>query len=339
MATAADHPPLMHPGKAPTQLRFRSRAVGSVETPLSSITPHDDPLRILVPAQKKLNTIESQRVLAIINDTSRRLESALTIPSLVAVENHLAVALGSELMSLLQEYKDAISEFSTLQKTVEGSSSLLACSFPSSCSSVKSTESESGLLPVSSMEERRLHCLRNTIRHCVKSILRALSTNPSILQAIHREKVLTHAKLMEGFQGLCSVSNEMLLTTRTEEAKRKEHLQLVAARRLSMEESINKLEAELTVAQSQKDKEVSEKRSQINHLRGTIMSVATAAQDTARKIHSEAKKQQSQAETTHSTTKTKLEEEIGSVKKQLEDSVAKDKEREQETRKVCLCTL
>ena len=69
------------------------------------------------------------------------------------------------------------------------------------------------------------------------------------------------------------------------------------------------------------------------------MSVATAAQDTARKIHSEAKKQQSQAETAHSTTKTKLEEEIGSVKKQLQDSVAEDKEREQETRKVCQCTL
>ena len=62
--------------------------------------------------------------------------------------------------------------------------------------------------------------------------------------------------------------------------------------------------------------------------------MAASAQDTARKIHSEAKKQETQAETTHSTTRSKLEEEIGSVKKQLQDSVADDKGREQETRKV-----
>lgn len=84
--------------------------------------------------------------------------------------------------------------------------------------------------------------------------------------------------------------------------------------------------------------QVSEKQSQINQLRSTITSVATTAQDTTRKIQTEAKKQQTQAETTHSTNKTKLEEEIGIVKKQLQDSVAEDKEREQETRKVCHCT-
>ena len=255
MATAADHLPLLHSGRAPTQLRLLSR---TAETPLSSsTTPHDDPLRILVPAQKKLSTIESQRVLAIINETSRRLGFALAIPSLVAEEHHLSVSLGSELVALLQEYKDAIAEFSTLQQTVETSTSLLACSIPSSCSSIENTESESQLLSVGSMEERRLHSLRNTIRHTVKSILRALSTNPSILESVHREKVLSQSRLMKCLQGLCSVSNEMLRTTRTEEVKRREYLQLVATRRLSMEESIKKLETELAVAQSQKDKEVS----------------------------------------------------------------------------------
>ena len=250
MATAA----LLPPGKAPNRLKLQSRTVGSNDTPLSSTTPHDDPLRILVPAQKKLNTIESQRVLALITETSRRLESALAIPSLVAVEQNLSVSLGSELVALLQEYKHATAEFATLQKTVEASSSLVACSSHSICSSARSSESQ--LLPVNSMEERRLHSLKRTIRHCVKSILRALSANPSILEADHRDKVTSHSKLMECFEGLCSVLNEMLLTTRTEEVKRREHLQLVASRRLSMEESIRKLEAELTAAQSQKHKKV-----------------------------------------------------------------------------------
>ena len=85
---------------------------------------------------------------------------------------------------------------------------------------------------------------------------------------------------------------------------------------------------------------MSEKKAQIQQLQSNIASVSSAAQDTARKVRSEAKRQQTQAENSHSTAKTKLEEEIGSLKKQLQDSVAEDREREQETRKVPLgCTV
>lgn len=61
---------------------------------------------------------------------------------------------------------------------------------------------------------------------------------------------------MEDMRCLHSVSNEMLLTTRMEEMKRKEHLQQVAKQRLDAEENIRRLEAELATAQKQKDEEV-----------------------------------------------------------------------------------
>ena len=85
--------------------------------------------------------------------------------------------------------------------------------------------------------------------------------------------------------------------------------------------------------------QVSEKKSQIYQLRTNIKTVAALAQDTIRKVHSEAEKHQSQAQTTHTNTKTKLEEEIGVLKKQLQETVAENKERELETRKVCLHDL
>ena len=62
--------------------------------------------------------------------------------------------------------------------------------------------------------------------------------------------------------------------------------------------------------------------------------MATLAQDTIRKVRGDAKKQQTQAETDHSNTKTKLEEEIGTWKKQQLDTVAENKEKEIEARKV-----
>ena len=249
MATTLDLP-LANAPELPSQLKFVT-GTKSFDSPLSSsTTPHDDPLRILVPAQKKLSTIESQRVLAIINETANRLESALVIPSLVKSLEHLSEPLGSDLVGLLQEYRDATAGLPNL---LEASSSLLTCT---SQGSLRDGNSDSGLIPVGSAEEEKLRHVKTQIRHNVKSILRAISSNPSLLHSMHHKKVLSHTKLMESFRGLCSVSNEMLLTTRMEEVKRSEHLQLVASRRLAMEESIRKLENELAIALSQKDQEV-----------------------------------------------------------------------------------
>lgn len=82
--------------------------------------------------------------------------------------------------------------------------------------------------------------------------------------------------------------------------------------------------------------QVSEKNAQIKQLNATIKTVAELAKDTTRKVRTEAEKQQNQAETTHSTVKSKLEEEILTLKKQVQDTVAENKEREQDTRKVWL---
>ena len=244
---------LANPAEIPFHLRL---GVGSknVDSPQSTTTtPREDPLRILLPAQKKLSTIESQRVLAAINGTSRRLEAALVIPSMVKSLEHLSVPLGSELVALLREYADFAVGF---EDVVDTSSSLNICSSQSFTGDSTGGSKISELLPVDSVEEERLSVLRKNIRHCVKSILRHFSANPSILQTVHRKRVAHHIRLMECFQGLCSVSNEMLLTTRMEEMKRREHLQMVTSRRQSMEDTIRKLESELATAQSQKDQEV-----------------------------------------------------------------------------------
>ena len=63
--------------------------------------------------------------------------------------------------------------------------------------------------------------------------------------------------------------------------------------------------------------QVSEKNAQIKQLNATIKSVGELAKDTTRKVRTEAEKQQNQAGTTHSTVKSKLEEEILTLKKQV----------------------
>ena len=247
----------------PTQLKFRTKTMGqeTFDEALST-TPHEDPLRILVPAQKKLSTIESQRVLSVVDETARRLEVALAIPSLASSLERLSVPLGSELVQLLREYQDIVAELETVSETLHslGISPRHSASGHRSCSSSSVASGSSCrklLAPLDEGVEERFYSLQQRIRHNVKSTLRAISANPSLLQAVHRDKAtITHAQLMESVRGLRSVSNEILLTTMMEEVKRKEHLQVVFQRRLAAEETITRLETELAAAQKQKDEEV-----------------------------------------------------------------------------------
>ena len=259
--------PVLRSVETPTQLKFRTKTTtqASFDEAISSFsTPHDDPLRILVPAQKKLSTIESQRVLSVVDETAQHLEAALAIPSLADSLERLSVPLGSELVKLLQEYRDIATELegvteklnslgrsSTPTNSVSGHTSHSVCSsIASGSAGHRRVQSPSGCV------EDQFYNLQLCIRHNVKSVLRAVSANPSLLQAVHHKKSMTHTQLMEDLRGLRSVSNEMLLTTRMEEIKRKEHLQLVTRQRLSAEESIKRLEIELVTAQKQKDEEV-----------------------------------------------------------------------------------
>ena len=79
---------------------------------------------------------------------------------------------------------------------------------------------------------------------------------------------------------------------------------------------------------------MSEKNAQIKQLHSSIKTVAELAQDSTRKMRAEVQKQRSQAETAHSNAKGKLEEEIATLKKQLQEAVAENKHKEQEMRKV-----
>lgn len=80
-----------------------------------SLTPSsDDPLRILAPGQKKLSTIESQRVLAVMEEAMKRLDGAMHIPILTNSLERYSISLGSKLVGMLKEYSHLISEYNQL---------------------------------------------------------------------------------------------------------------------------------------------------------------------------------------------------------------------------------
>lgn len=339
-----------------TQLRLRANKENFDErlfaTPLD-----DDTLRILVPAQKKLSTIESQRILTLVDETTKRLEAALSIPLLASSLERFSIQLGSELVQLLQEFQQITSEYGGMLH----SPSFSLKPVPSGSGS-QSTSSDlnlsRALVPINMGMDKRLLSLRQHLRQNVKSTLRAMSANWTVLDSLGKERAMSHGavQLTSAMKDLRVVLNEMLLTTKTEEVKRADHLQLVAQRRLSAEELIQNLEAQLEIAEEQKEEavskttyllvggwllksphnyiQVSERHTQIKELHKNIKLVEKSARDSNKKVKTEAEKQQSHAQRAFTTTKTKLEEEVTTLKKQLQDTVTENKAQEQEMMKV-----
>lgn len=85
----------------------------------SPLTSSDDPLRILAPGQKKLTTIESKRVLAVMDKAIKRLDCALLLPYLASDISRFSVSLGEELVGLLEEYNHLMNKYYHLFNSLE----------------------------------------------------------------------------------------------------------------------------------------------------------------------------------------------------------------------------
>ena len=234
-------------------------------------TPEEDPLRILAPAQKKLATIESQRVLAVMDEAIRRMDGALLLPFLADSLQRFSVSLGSVLVSMIEEYQSLAIEYTTLYDALQ-----LQGITPNS----RTVSSERELTPRASGDttkpmrleplaessaedydtEERFYQVRHRMKHCAKSILRALNQNPStsssLLQFVAKERSRAATQLLDCVTDLHRTVNERLLTTQSEEVKRREQLTRVAERQKDCEEQIRKLEDDLLKAQQHKNEEV-----------------------------------------------------------------------------------
>ena len=157
-----------------------------------SLTPSsEDPLRILAPGQKKLSTIESQRVLAVMEEAIKRMNSAMLIPMLAKSLDRYSITLGAELVELLKEYSRLIKDYNAVYSDLEqqGRSPSLDSSVPDlNAGSITSLPSSARLRlepldhernSLSISTDAKFQQTRVNLKHTIKCILRELHRNPS----------------------------------------------------------------------------------------------------------------------------------------------------------------
>ena len=132
----------LHPKHSPLKTKMaavaaviRAETTGSVASSFEQTLPKakekqkekvkdtSDPLKVLDPVRKKLTSVEAQRVIAVVDDSIKRLELVSLLPYIIENLNRFSVVLGSDLVQVLEEhdriqssYQTAISKFSLDQR-------------------------------------------------------------------------------------------------------------------------------------------------------------------------------------------------------------------------------
>lgn len=224
---------------------FRAETTASVASSFEQLHPKakqkqkdkaketSDPLKVLDPARKKLTSVEAQRVIAVVDDSIKRLELVSLLPYIIENLNRFSVILGSDLVQVLEEhdrlqssYQRAISKFTLDQRRSQSASPT-----PSHVSSRRSSEasqatlenedvlalresrqSSAGSKQSMSLKQGRLSPLEQAgnqdetldlkmvqalsaqMKHSVRTIMRLFASNPA---AVNSLKDLRNERSME----------------------------------------------------------------------------------------------------------------------------------------------
>ena len=255
-------------------------------------TVGDDPLRILLPTQKKLSSVESQRVLSVLDECIKRIEIVSALPHLINSLDRHSVSLGADLTSLLIKYKILTEEFRqtvmALGKDSYGDIRRMSSEMPLTAS-MCSISSEKSLAAISKTRldpiaagaastissetlDEKLLMLTDQIKHSTKSILRSFSSNPTafgVVKAASGDISYGAKSFKSSLVDLRTIVQERLLTTKQEEETRCSHVDQMSKRERELTNDIVQLEEELSIARELRDEEVQGQhlsKSQLLHL-------------------------------------------------------------------------
>lgn len=267
-------------------------------------------LRILDPARKKLGTIETQRIVACLDETIRRHELLAILPSIMLQMPRYRVSLGADLVAAIQTHTEKCEVYDDVIKY--------------------------------SKDKEKLLQYQLEVRESCKNLMRQFAINPAIATALRRELILENseqiispqdANAIEGLKELRSIMLERLLTTPAEESDRKVYLEQVATREKNNSEVIDRLQTQLDAAIDDKEQETSKRSETIRRLKNDLYQIEQFSEEHIRRTKSEAEKQQAADVRSSEAKQSKAKTEIDQLEDQYNRMVQEHRENEQLLRK------
>lgn len=305
----------------------------------------------LEPARKKLTTLETQRVMGVMMDGSKRVELLAALPALLQYLEDFQIVLGRELTALLVEHGNLSRQYDLVSAKLDviydrkfeaPKLEALPEDFwenetePEVEAVPNVTQTKEELLPHQSELEAEAASLLPRLQFSSRVVLRAFRSNPAAAAAVLQSpKLKPQAQtkdMLERMERLRDIMVVRLMTTPVEKQDKLTYLHEMSERERQHAEVIKKLEAELAAATADKEAEVKKKNDVIRKIQSDIHHVEKFAEESIKNIRGEAEKQQ-QTDSKNSEGKVhKLTQERNLLRTQLDNLIAEHRDSEQQLR-------
>uniref|UniRef100_A0A1I8IRL0 Dynein regulatory complex protein 10 n=1 Tax=Macrostomum lignano TaxID=282301 RepID=A0A1I8IRL0_9PLAT len=305
----------------------------------------------LEPARKKLTTLETQRIMGVMIDGSKRVELLAALPALLRNLDDFQIVLGRELTALLVEHGNLSRQFDLVSAKLDvihdrkyeaPKPVALTEDFwsqeaePEADEAPVVTQSKEELLPLQAELEAEAASLLPRLQFSARVLLRAFRSNPpavtAVLQSAKLKPQTETKEMLDRMEHLRDIMVVRLMTTPVEKQDKLTYLHEMSERERQQAEVIKKLEAELSAATADKEAEVKKKNDVIRKIQSDIHHVEKYAEESIKNIRSEAEKQQ-QTDSKNSEGKVhKLTQERNQLRTQLDNLIAEHRDSEQQLR-------
>ncbi|NXC20938.1 DRC10 protein, partial [Corythaeola cristata] len=230
-----------------------------------------DAVKMSDPRQLKPDSIETERIVMVLDETIAKLEMSSLIPCIINSLDKFADVLGPEITTNLIEYQKLSNETEHLLSSSEQGDAPRA-------------EEQRGCV---CLLERRLKC-------SVRNVLRLLLANPLLCQALKQEAWTRESPaeaFIKAFGEFRNFMLERLLTSPVEEEEKIQFMEDISLRIKENTEAITALQAELAAATRTREEEIHKKDNVIKDLKTSMQDLTKDCKASIQQLKQEGQKQ------------------------------------------------
>ncbi|XP_032732114.1 dynein regulatory complex protein 10 [Lontra canadensis] len=288
-------------------------------------------LKPLVPSKSKLTTIETKRIMSVLDETIHKVELVTLLSYVGANYETLERMLGGDIIKAVREHEDLC--HSLLDSVIYLQDKERRLQEEEEC------EEEGWFRDrVFSIERQKSHLLplMHQIKESTKDILRLLLNNPqaaSLAQTYTLSRSVEAQNFIDCLMELRGFLFEKLLTSPVEARDKSQFIQDIDRRNKRNQEIINTLEDELAAITQNREAEVEKENFVIQELKNHLHQVLRLSENSLLRTKQEAEKQQKADFRASQARVAKIQQELLTLRSQYHNLVAENREAEQALRK------
>lgn len=292
--------------------------------------------KILDTSKKKLSSLDTQRIVAVIDDAIKRSEIVTLLPYILENIDRYSVVLGSSIVEVLKEYDFLQNEYTKALAKVRRTRPSSSRSSSRSKQSIDASEINDDDIERMCIAEENVKSISSRLVINIKTLLRLFRSNPTALNGIRSERSERSFEANNLIDYIYFIREQLfarLVTSPYEERDKQKTLIQILTREKKARAHISKLEEELNIATAEKDEEIAARNEVLRNNKLSIQSVEQESEVLNRQLLADAGKKETLEVKNSEGRSGKLQQDLIKFKQQLQSNLGEHRESELALRK------